>query len=79
MANKFYYSEITGMVQVSDDSPVGSSSKRTALLNFYINLKTSLQSKIDKHQHQIDAVRADIRALDVKYGYIKDEYPEEFL
>lgn len=76
---KFYYSELTGMTQVSDDSPVGSSTEREALLKFYIDLRTSLQAKIDKHQRFIDNIRDDMRALDDKYGYIKDEYPEEFL
>jgi hypothetical protein len=79
MTNKFYYSEVMGMTQVPDDNPVGASSEREALLNFYLNLRTSLQAKIDKHQRYIDNIRADMRALDDKYGYIKDEYPEEFL
>ena len=76
---KFYYSELTGMTQVTDDSPVGSSTEREALVKFYLNVRSSLQVKIDKHQDYIDSVRADMRALDDKYGYIKDEYPEEFL
>jgi hypothetical protein len=38
-----------------------------------------MQAKIDKHQRFIDNTRDDMRALDDKYGYIKDEYPEEFL
>jgi hypothetical protein len=79
MANKFYYSEVMGMTQVPDDNPVGASSEREALVNFYLNLRTSLQVKIDKHQRYIDNIRDDMRALDDKYGYIKDEYPEEFL
>lgn len=76
---KFFYSEMTGMVQVPDDSPVGSSSERAALLNFYTVHRSGLLVKIDKHQRYIDAVRAEMSALDDKYGYLKDEYPEEFL
>ena len=77
--NKFFYSENTGMVQVPDDSPVGSSSERAALVNFYTVRRSELLAKIDKHQRGIDSVRAEMRALDDKYGHLKDEYPEEFL
>ena len=77
--NKFFYSENTGMVQVPDDSPVGSSSEHTALVNFYTVRRNELLVKIDAHQRGIDSVRAEVRALDDKYGYLKDEYPEEFL
>lgn len=77
--NKFFYSEMTGMVQVPDDNPVGSSSERAALLNFYTVHRSGLLVKIDKHQRYIDAVSAEMRSLDDKYGYLKDEYPEEFL
>lgn len=68
-----------GMMQVPDDNPFGSSSEREALLKFYIDLRTSLQVKIDKHQRYIDSIRAEMCVLDDKYGYLKDEYPEEFL
>lgn len=77
--NKFFYSEMMGMVQVPDDSPVGALTERAALLNFYTVNRGRLQDKIDKHQHAVDSARAEMRALDDKYGYIKDEYPEEFL
>ena len=77
--NKFFYSEKTGMVQVPDDSPVGSSSERAALVNFYTVHKTGLLYRIDAHQRGIDSARAEMRTLDDKYGYLKDEYPEEFL
>ena len=77
--NKFFYSEKTGMVQVPEDNPVGSSSERAALLNFYTAHRSELLDRIDAHQRYIDSVRAEMRALDDKYGYLKDEYPEEFL
>lgn len=77
--SKFYYSEVVGMTQVPDDNHVGSSSEREAILNYYLNLRASMQAKIDKHQRYIDNIRDEMRALDDKYGYIKDEYPEEFL
>ena len=76
---KFFYSEKTGMVQVSDDGPDGWPSERAALVNFYTARRDELLVKIDKHQRGIDSVRAEMRALDDKYGYLKDEYPEEFL
>ena len=77
--NKFFYSEKTGMVQVPDNSPVGSSSERAALVNFYTLHKNGLLYRIDAHQRGIDSVRAEIRALDDKFGHLKDKYPEEFL
>ena len=77
--NKFFYSEKTGMMQVPDDSPVGSSSASAALVNFYTIHMSALLLKIDNHQRVIDSARAKMRALDDKYGYLKDEYPEEFL
>ena len=77
--NKFFYSENTGMVQVPNDSPVGSSSERAALVNFYTVHKNELLDRIDAHQRGIDSVRAEMRALDDKFGHLKDEYPEEFL
>lgn len=76
---KFYYSEMTGMKQVPDDNPFGSSSEREALVKFYLKLRTSMQEKIDKYQRYIDSARAQMCVLDNKYGYLKDEYPEEFL
>ena len=76
---KFFYSEKTGMVQVPDDSPVGSPSERTALLNFYTSHRSELLDRIDAHQRGIDSVRAEMRALDDKFGHLKDKYPEEFL
>ncbi len=77
--NKFFYSEMVGMVQVSDDGPAGWPSERAALVNFYTVRRNELLVKIDAHQRGIDSVRAEVRALDDKYGYLKDEYPEEFL
>ena len=77
--NKFFYSEKTGMVQVPDDSPVGSSSERAALVRFYTVHKNGLLYRIDTHQRGIDSARAEIRALDDKFGHLRDEYPEEFL
>ena len=77
--NKFFYSEKTGMAQVPEDNPVGSSSERAALMKFYIVRRDELLVKIDKHQRYIDSARAEMSALDDKYGYLKDEYPEEFL
>ena len=77
--NKFFYSEIVGMVQVSDDAPAGWPSERAALVNFYTVRRSELLAKIDNHQRGIDSARVEVRALDDKYGYLKDEYPEEFL
>ena len=77
--NKFFYSEIVGMVQVSDAVPVASSSERAALVNFYTVRRSELLAKIGNHQRGIDSVRAEMRALDDKFGHLKDKYPEEFL
>ena len=77
--NKFFYSEMVGMVQVSDDGPAGWPSERAALVNFYIVHKNVLLHRIDAHHRYIDSDMAEIRALDDKFGHLKDKYPEEFL
>lgn len=77
--SKFFYSEMMGMTQVPDNSPLGSSSEIEAIMKFYTTHRRRLQDKIVNHQRAIDVVSADLKALDDKYRYIKDEYPEEFL
>ena len=76
---KYYYSELTGMVQVNDNSLLGFQSEEEALLTFYSNLRNELATKIDKYQKDIASIKNEIQKLDRKYGSLKDNYPEEFI
>lgn len=76
---KYYYSELTGMVQLNDDSLFGFQSEEEALCTFYSNLRNELATKIDKYQNDIASIKNEIQRLDRKYGSIKDNYPEEFI